>query len=253
MIIFEIDGKPVEAQEGETLLEVARGNGFEIPTLCHHEALEPFGACRVCLVEVWLPSWSTAEPGKLVTSCLYPAREGLVVQTSSEMVRSTRKLVLELLLARAPRSKAIIELAARYGVRRSRFRSTDKADDCILCGLCTRICEKLGHTAISTVYRGIMKEVAPPLGKPPMACVGCGACARICPTQSIPMEETRTSRRIWDRTFELVPCEICGRGQLTREQISFFSERTGLDADCFKTCEECSRKETASRMAAHLL
>ncbi|MBM4320072.1 MAG: hypothetical protein FJ125_08940, partial [Deltaproteobacteria bacterium] len=226
---------------------------FDIPTLCHHEALEPSGACRLCLVEVWPHGWSLDEPGKLVTSCLFPAAFGLVVRTDSERVRQARSIAFELLLARTPRSRELAELAARFGVTRTRFRPTASEDDCILCGLCTRLCEHLGHVAIATVGRGTAKEVAPPLHQPPEACVGCGGCARICPTRTIPMKETPWQREIWGRSFGIVPCEKCGRGHLTREQILFFSARTGLDASYFRLCDECSRQETVGRMAANLM
>lgn len=253
MLMLEIDRLKVEAGEGETVLAVARRNGFDIPALCTHEALEPFGACRLCLVEVWQPGWSRREPGKLVTSCLYPVADGLVVCTDSERVRQARGIAFELLLARAPGSRELAELAARHGVTSTRFRHTEAKDDCILCALCTRICEHLGHTAISTVQRGTLKEVAPPLGRPPQACVGCGACARICPTHNIPLKETAREREIWGRRFELVPCKRCGRAHLTREQIGFFAARARLDASYFELCEECSRRETIGRMVPHVL
>ncbi|MDY0062507.1 MAG: 2Fe-2S iron-sulfur cluster-binding protein [Myxococcota bacterium] len=252
MSTMEIDRQRVTLREGETVLQTARRHGFDVPTLCHHEALEPVGACRLCLVEVWLPGWSATEPGKLVASCLYPSSPGLVVATGSDRVRATRKTVFELLLARAPRSRELVELAARHGVVGTPYPPTDAPDDCILCGQCTRICELLGHTAIATVGRGVVKEVAPPLRKPPLACVGCGACARVCPTRTIPMVETATSREIWGRVFELVPCEVCGKRHLTREQITFFSARTGLDGSYFRTCDDCSRKETVARLAAQV-
>ncbi len=253
MLSFDIDGVQVQGAPGETVLDVARRRGIEIPTLCYHEALDAFGACRMCLVEVWLPGWTLDEPGKMVTACLYPVRNGLVVRTATERVQATRATVLELLLARAPGSTRIRELAGRYGVEATRFLPSDKDDDCILCGLCTRMCEHLGHIAISTVFRGTLKEVAPPLHQPPVACVGCGACARICPTQTIPLAETARPRAGWGRPVERVPGSECGKRHLTEEQIRFFAARSGLGRDAFGLCDECSRRQTATRLAAHLL
>ena len=96
-ILLEIDGKKVEAKQGMTVLEAAQGAGIYIPTLCHHEKLEPFGGCRLCIVEA-----DDRGQTKLVVSCVYPAEEKLVVRTRSEKVDRIRKTILELLLAHAP-------------------------------------------------------------------------------------------------------------------------------------------------------
>ncbi|MHC1577337.1 MAG: 2Fe-2S iron-sulfur cluster-binding protein, partial [Candidatus Methanospirareceae archaeon] len=95
---LEIDGEVVEIEEGATLLDAARSVGVEIPTLCYHPALEPFGACRLCSVEI---EWRGGRgKKKIVTACNYPAEEGLVVKTKSPEVVEVRKMLLELLLAR---------------------------------------------------------------------------------------------------------------------------------------------------------
>ena len=118
MVNITIDGMEFQAQRGATLLEVARENGIEIPTLCYNEALGPEGRCRLCMVEI-----KQGKRTRLVTSCLYPVEEGLQVQTQTEKVLLTRKMVVELLLARCPDSEEIQELAAKMGVEKARFQA----------------------------------------------------------------------------------------------------------------------------------
>ena len=96
---LQIDGREVEAREGMTVLDAAQLVGIEIPTLCHHEKLEPFGGCRLCIVEVEVRGWP-----RLVAACVYPVEDGLVVRTRSEKIDRIRKMILELLLAHAPDS-----------------------------------------------------------------------------------------------------------------------------------------------------
>jgi heterodisulfide reductase subunit A len=185
-ITLEVDGRVLKAKENMTVLEVARDAGINIPTLCYHEALAPFGACRLCVVEIISRGRS-----KLLTACTYPAEEGLVVQTNSPKVLKARKMVIELLLARCPNVKVIQDLAREYGIEKPRFKKL-KDDDCILCGLCTRICqERMGVSAVGFIGRGISREVDTPFGKPSDACLACGACASVCPTGAIKLEDIK--------------------------------------------------------------
>jgi predicted molibdopterin-dependent oxidoreductase YjgC len=180
-VILKIDGKEVKAIEGASILEVAKKLGIKIPTLCYNSALEPFGSCRVCSVEI------TDRRGrkKIVTSCNYPVTEGLEVSTNSEKVLKTRKLLLELLLARCPKVKTIQDLAREYGVEKPRFWIEDAEEDCILCGLCARVCqERIGVYAINFAKRGVEREVTAPYHSYSDDCIGCGACALVCPTNS---------------------------------------------------------------------
>ncbi|UCD26374.1 MAG: Coenzyme F420 hydrogenase/dehydrogenase, beta subunit C-terminal domain [Candidatus Bathyarchaeota archaeon] len=180
-ITLQIDGVEVKAKEGETILDAAKKVGINIITLCHHQALSPFGACRVCSVEI------TDNRGRkrIVTSCNYPVYEGLTVDTRSEKVIRTRKLLLELLLARCPKVKKIQDLAGAYGIRKPRLWIEDEEEDCILCGLCARVCEELiGVSAINFANRGVEREVTAPYDALSDDCIGCGACAIVCPTDS---------------------------------------------------------------------
>ena len=180
-IMLKINGIEVNAKEGTSIFDVAKTVGIKIPTLCHNPALEPFGACRVCSVEI------TDKRGrkKVVTSCNYPVSEGLVVDTKSEKVFRTRQLLLELLLARCPNAKTIQDLAREYGIEKPSFWVGDPEEDCILCGLCARVCEeKVGVSAINFANRGVEREVTAPYHTISDDCVGCGACAIVCPTDS---------------------------------------------------------------------
>ena len=106
MISLTIDGQKVEVEEGKTVLDAARQAGIKIPALCYHEALRPYGSCRVCLVEI-----SQGNGSVIRTSCLYPALEGMEVKTDTDRVIRARKLMVELLLARCPDSEEIQKLA----------------------------------------------------------------------------------------------------------------------------------------------
>ena len=184
-VTIKIDGKELKTINGQTILQVAEKVGIEIPTLCYNEALEPFGACRLCSVEI------TDKRGrkKIVTSCNYPVFDGLVVETKSEKVFNTRQMLLELLLARCPNVKKIQDLAREYGVKEPSFFVGDPEEDCILCGLCSRVCEKVGVSAINFANRGIEREVTAPYHTISDDCVGCGACAIVCPTDSKRLRE----------------------------------------------------------------
>ena len=250
MLNLDINGRRVSARRGTMLLAAIREAGFDVPTLCHHEVLEPYGACRLCLVEVRRPG---RKVGRIVTSCSYPVEAGLLVETDTPAVRETRREVLDLLLARAPNASRVRELAAEYGLYRSSYPPDQNRDNCILCNLCVRICAKLGFNAISAAGRGPKREIQPPLGEPPADCVGCGSCARICPTDNISMVERAGKRRIWERDFEMVRCKQCGKAYITREYLASRLDQSGLPESHFETCDECSRAALAKTMFAHLV
>lgn len=239
-----INGKRVEGRDGEMLLGVARRAGIDIPTLCHHEAVEPFGSCRLCMVEVTNPAWKGWKG--LMTACLYPASADLVVDTDSARVRHVRKNVLDLLLARCPESRLIQELAAEYGIERTSFQPRESPDLCILCGICVRVCEAAATAAISTVSRGHKREIGTPFGGPPPDCIGCLACAHVCPTGHIQAIEHGATREIWKRRFDLARCEQCGKTvPVTKEQASFLAQRQEMSASYFAKCADCQRQATA--------
>ena len=179
MVHLTIDGKPVEVEEGSSILQAAEKLGIWVPTLCHHKALMPYGACRLCLVElVWQGG------SRIQASCLYPAEEGLDVRTTSERVVKTRKIMMELLLARCPAVEAVRRMAQQMGVESTRFPKKD--EDCILCGLCARMCqERMGRGAINFAGRGTKKKISTPYDRLSPLCMACGACAAVCPTECV--------------------------------------------------------------------
>jgi len=175
-IQLQIDGQDVTATEGMTVLEAARSAGISIPTLCHHEKLEPFGGCRICIVEVEVKGWT-----KLVVSCVYQAEAGIIVRTRSEKVDRLRKTILELLLAHAPDSPPLQALAEEYGAERDRYEKD--ASFCIHCGLCVRYCAEVKKAhAVGFVDRGIRKEISFVPDIAAEECNDCKECFPLCPT-----------------------------------------------------------------------
>jgi len=209
MLQIEIDGKKYDANDGSTVLQVARKNGIKIPTLCYHPAVKPYGACRLCLVEVHRGGRSN-----IVTSCSYPVSDGLVVKTSTEMVLRTRRGMMELLLARCPENETILALARDMGVEGTRFpKVTESLRDCILCGLCVEMCaDVIGAAAISFADRGVNRAVAAPFRAASEDCVGCGVCAAICPVGTIKLRWSDTDVEVspFKSKVAVRRCSQCG-------------------------------------------
>jgi len=236
MVKFTIDGKEVEAEKGTHLLDVARANGFVIPTLCWHESIESPGACRMCVVEV-----KQGKRTRVVTSCLYPVSEGIEVKTQTERVKHVRKIVLQLQMARCPESKLLKDMAAEMGVQpEPRFKPDQTDDTCILCRMCVRTCEQIvGVSAIGFSYRGTEKVVGTPFKDESKVCIGCGACAYACPTDHIKMETTGDVRTIWGRDFKMMKCKVCGDYFAPVDQIEWISKKTGVPLEKLNVCQSC--------------
>lgn len=199
MITLIVNGLEVSVERGATILEAAQFLGFPIPTLCHMEGLSPYGACRLCMVEV-----GEAPRSRLVSSCTHPVEEGMKVRTASDRVLRARRMVVELLLASCPQSKTIQDLASELGVRQQRFRQ--EQEDCILCGRCVRMCsEQMAAGAIGFFGRGQNRRLGTPFGTTSEVCRLCGGCIYVCPACELRCTYTEPEKAICGGCANLAP------------------------------------------------
>ena len=220
MVMIKIDGKACEAKEDMTVLQVARENGIEIPTLCYHPALRPSGSCRLCSVEV-----AGRATGRKVAmlSCILKIKDGMEVQTDGDLVKRARKKAFQNLMHMAPQSETIAALARSYGIDPG-----PPADGCVRCRLCIRVCKEIvGPAALKMEKRDGTNYVVPIEGQ----CIGCGTCANICPTHVIRVEDKNSVRTISIRDevigqHPLERCEGCGKYFATPRFLNHIHDRT---------------------------
>ncbi len=201
MISLTINGLDVSVEKGTTVLEAAQYLSLPIPTLCHMEGLTPYGACRLCVVEI-----GEGPKSQIVTSCTYPAQEGLKVRTSSKRVVQARRMIIELLLASCPQSKTIQDLAAEHGVQTQRFRQ--EHEDCILCGRCVRMCEEqMVAGAIGFRGRGEHRSIGTPFDEKSEVCRLCGGCQYVCPVCELRCTYTEPDKAVYGGCANIpMPC-----------------------------------------------
>lgn len=199
MVNLKLNGLIISVEEGTTILEASRFMGFPIPTLCHLEGLSPYGACRLCVVEV-----GEGVRSKLVTSCTSLVQEGMNVRTASSRVVQARKMIVELLLATCPQSKIIQDIASELGVRQQRFRQEHEA--CIMCGLCVRMCEEqMMAKAIGFRGRGDHRSIGTPFDIKSEVCRFCGGCIYVCPACQLRCTYTEPDKAICGGCLNLTP------------------------------------------------
>jgi NADH dehydrogenase/NADH:ubiquinone oxidoreductase subunit G len=232
-----INGHPVDTQ-ATRLIEAIRGQGIEIPALCHHPALSPAGACKLCAVEVARPD----KASKIGLSCCLRVREGMEVRTDTERVYQARVKAFNDLIRYAPESRTIRDLARDFGIE------LDPApDECIRCRLCVRVCrEVVGASALSVEKRDGVSYVVP---HPENPCLGGATCVNICPTGAIKMEDSGDLRTIWirDETIgqvSLQRCEACGNLFATERFLEDVHSKTAPHPDTkerHRYCPTCAR------------
>lgn len=232
MIELNLNGQKVLAPENATILEVARENGIHIPTLCHDDQLEPFGACRLCLVEV------AGLRHPVVPACTTPVWEGMVINTDTDRVVDLRRGVLELILSDHPQdcltceqtgSCALQDLAYRYGVRGRVYQGEQRPrgprepnpfiewdqSKCILCGKCVRTCSELqGAEALAFIGRGFETRIGTGYegGLLESTCELCGRCVDACPTGAMTEKKRQGQGRTWELERLRTTCGYCGVG-----------------------------------------
>jgi len=249
-----IDGIAVEVEKGATILDAAKKAGIWIPTLCYHPAVSSAATCRLCMVELDRGSWK-----QLVTSCNYPVRRDITVSVNSERAINARKGVMELILARAPENETLKALAERMGVKGTPWPTvTQSQRDCILCGLCTAVCEEvIGKAGIAFAGRGQDRAVSTPFRLPSEVCIGCGACAAVCPVGTIRIRIHEDTGELEISPFKtrakLITCEECGKRMVTVPLAEEILKKTNIDWEDFRRrarmCPDCRRKYAAAALA----
>ncbi|MCJ7751483.1 MAG: 2Fe-2S iron-sulfur cluster-binding protein [Armatimonadetes bacterium] len=177
-----IDGATARAPKGRSVLDVALEYGICIPHLCHVPNLSDFGACRLCIVE-------RVENGrsKVTTSCTLLVQDDMVIRTNTAKIRKLRRNIAELLVAEAPNSRAVQDIAVRCGVTKVRYPFRNR--NCTLCGRCVRVCAEMwGARAIGFVGRGKERHVDFPFGVRPDFCKECNSCIQLCPMTITPCD-----------------------------------------------------------------
>ncbi len=256
MIHMTLNNKEIEAPKDLSILEVARKHGIDIPTLCYHEALGVYGVCRLCVVEVSGPF-----PRSIRISCAQNVQEGMIVDTDSESVQKNRRFLFELLLARSPDSKELIELAAKYNVYESRFYTGDTDDNCVRCGRCVRVCrDRIGAYALCFAHRGFDRKITTDFERLSEYCIGCGSCTQVCPTGAIWMKDEGDKRTIYTKDvmvaeFALETCGACGKPYAPGKYLDFVRQHSdqAMGVDVIRDlCSDCARKAGAKQLVGQI-
>lgn len=229
MVNLTIDDKQVTAPKTATIYEAAKLNGIDIPILCHDKKLKPFGACRMCLVEV------EQMKGRQIPACTTPATEGMIIRTSTPDIVKARKMVLELLLLNHPLDCPVCDksgdcdlqnLTYEHKVNSNRF--TDEKfhheidynnplierdmNRCVLCGKCARICDEIvSFGALTFIDRGIETKIGCEFDDA-LNCEFCGSCIAVCPVGSLLARPFKHKARWWAMTKQPSVCGYCGTG-----------------------------------------
>lgn len=229
MVTLTIDDKQVSVEKDATIYDAAKSAGINIPILCHDKKLKPFGACRMCLVEV------EQMKGRLIPACTTPVTEGMIVRSSTPPVEKARKLVLELLMLNHPLDCPVCDkggdcelqnLAYDHKVNSNRLsdnkfqheidynnplieRDTNR---CVLCGKCVRICDEIvSRGALTFMNRGIETRIGTEFDGP-LSCEFCGSCVSVCPVGALLARPFKFKARFWALEKKISVCGYCGTG-----------------------------------------
>ena len=212
-VTLKIDGADFRAEKGTSVLDVANEYGICIPHLCHVPNLSETGACRLCIVEHVVNGKS-----KVTTSCTLFVQEGMVIRSNTKKIKKLRRNIAELLVAQAPNSRAIQDIAVRCGVKDVRYPFRNR--DCVLCGRCVRVCTEVSQAkAIGFVGRGKDRRVESPFGVLSDLCKRCGMCIDLCPMTITPCDGPMKPGEEY----------LCGQCE---SQLSFADELPGFCVEC---------------------
>ena len=279
---IKINGTEYHVNEGENILSFCKSIGTDIPALCYSEALKPYGACRLCVVDVAIrnakpkveisqtkinssPSHIHKYTGDvkhgITASCTLKASEGMEILTETEEIKNHRKMLFQFYLAQAPKSKTIQKLAAKYGVTDTPFTKKIRINDnlgnqCVLCGLCVRVCNDIIEKGvINYTGRGYYVKINTPYALPSDICMGCEACAEVCPTGAIRFEDVEDTRygHSWSETkIPLKQCSVCGEYYSPQpfEDKTFEKMDPEIEEELREMCPVCRRKYHSKKQVA---
>lgn len=245
--IMMINGISVKFEPEDTVLSVAKKNNIFIPTLCHHEGLKSYGACRLCLVEV-----IAGDKLGLTTACSLKPKKGLVVVTDSELVLKVRGILLDLLVRKYGHLNQIQELVRVCGVEKGSFEDGIKSQgamDCVLCGRCVRVCESMGQHVLGFIGRG-KSRIVKGFWDLQNSCLGCMACKNVCPTGAISfyIEGNKIKNDSWKIEIPVAKCPECGKDSFPDALIQKVKESISSAKDLTSYCDRCKRREIALRL-----
>jgi len=229
MVTLTIDDKQVSVEKDATIYDAAKAAGINIPILCHDKKLKPFGACRMCLVEV------EQMKGRLIPACTTPVTEGMIVRCTTPPVEKARKLVLELLMLNHPLDCPVCDKGGdcelqnlAYDHKVNSNRLTDQKfqheidynnplierdqNRCVLCGKCVRICDEIvARGALTFISRGIETKIGTEFDGP-LSCEFCGSCIAVCPVGALLARPFKFKSRFWALKKKKTVCGYCGTG-----------------------------------------
>lgn len=235
-----IENQEVTPRWGESILDVAKRMGIFIPSFCYDaKFFHNDACCRICMVEVTVKGAT-----RIVPACTTKAANTMEVYVETDRIRLIRKTILHLMWSQAQGNETLKALMEHYGIEEDPYIPAKGGRDCILCGKCVKACGYWMRGAIGSIGRGTKRAIGTPYGRESEECLGCGVCELSCSIHSIGHVDEGGVRTIWNKRFELLYCEHCGKLMTTRENYydSHFADAPPL-------CHECSEEYRKSNRA----